>query len=52
MKGYELWRTLHLEDFFGVRLPLAGKGTDWEKVLRLLVIYRLLSRSERRLHRR
>ena len=48
----ELWRTLHLDDFFGARLPLNREGTDWEKVLRLLVIYRLLSPgSEWRLHR-
>jgi len=48
----ELWRTLQLDDFFGARLPLNREGTDWEKVLRLLVIYRLLSPgSEWRLHR-
>ena len=48
----ELWRTLHLDDFFGARLPLNREGTDWEKVLRILVIYRLLSPgSEWRLHR-
>jgi transposase len=48
----ELWRTLHLDDFFGARLPQSREGTDWEKVLRILVIYRLLSPgSEWRLHR-
>ncbi len=48
----QLWRTLHLDDFFGARLPLTREDTDWEKVLRLLVIYRLLSPgSEWRLHR-
>ncbi len=48
----QLWRTLHLEDFFGARLPLSREGTDWEKVLRILVIYRLLAPgSEWRLHR-
>lgn len=48
----ELWRTLHLDDFFGARLPLSREGTDWEKILRLLTIYRLLSPgSEWRLHR-
>jgi len=47
-----LWRTLKLDDFFGARLPLNREGTDWEKVLRVLVIYRLLSPgSEWRLHR-
>ena len=50
--GDELWRMLHLDDFFGARLPVSREGTDWEKVLRLLVIYRLLSPgSEWRLHR-
>ena len=48
----ELWRTLHLDDFFGARLPVSREDTDWEKVLRVLVIYRLLSPgSEWRLHR-
>ncbi|MDO8545053.1 MAG: IS1634 family transposase [Opitutaceae bacterium] len=48
----ELWRTLHLDDFFGARLPVSREDTDWEKVLRILVIYRLLSAgSEWRLHR-
>ena len=47
-----LWRTLHLDDFFGARLPVTREGTDWEKVLRVLAIYRLLSPgSEWRLHR-
>lgn len=48
----QLWRTLHLDDFFGSRLPVSREQTDWEKVLRILVIYRLLSPgSEWRLHR-
>jgi hypothetical protein len=48
----ELWRTLQLEDFFAARLPVSREGTDWEKVLRILTIYRLLSPgSEWRLHR-
>lgn len=48
----ELWRTLGLDDFFGARLPVSREDTDWEKVLRILVIYRLLSPgSEWRLHR-
>ena len=47
-----LWRTLHLDDFFGARLGVSREGTDWEKVLRILVIYRLLAPgSEWRLHR-
>ena len=50
--GDHLWRTLHLDDFFGARLPVSREDTDWEKVLRILVIYRLLSPgSEWRLHR-
>jgi len=50
--GDRLWRMLHLDDFFGARLPVSREDTDWEKVLRILVIYRLLSPgSEWRLHR-
>jgi hypothetical protein len=50
--GDELWRTLRLDDFFGSRLPATREGTDWEKVLRILVIYRLIAPgSEWRLHR-
>ena len=50
--GDQLWRQLHLDGFFGPRLPTSREGTDWEKVVRLLVIYRLLSPgSEWRLHR-
>lgn len=48
----QLWRALHLDDFFGSRMAVSREGTDWEKVLRILVIYRLLSPgSEWRLHR-
>ncbi len=47
-----LWRVLQLDDFFGARLSVSREDTDWEKVLRVLVIYRLLSPgSEWRLHR-
>lgn len=50
--GDHLWRTLHLDDFFGARLPVSREETDWEKVLRILVLYRLLAPgSEWRLHR-
>jgi transposase len=50
--GTELWSMLDLEAFFGSRLSVSREGTDWEKVLRILVIYRLLSPgSEWRLHR-
>ena len=48
----QLWRLLELDAFFGARLPVSREGTDWEKVLRILAIYRLLSPgSEWRLHR-
>ena len=47
-----LWRTLQLDEFFQARLPVSREGTDWEKVLRILVIYRLLAPgSEWRLYR-
>jgi hypothetical protein len=47
-----LWRELKLEEFFAARLGVSREGTDWEKVLRILAIYRLLSPgSEWRLHR-
>ena len=50
--GDHLWRTLHLDDFFAARLPISREETDWEKVLRIMAIYRLLSPgSEWRLHR-
>ena len=50
--GDELWRMLGLEKFFAPRLLVSREGTDWEKVLRILTIYRLLSPgSEWRLHR-
>ncbi len=50
--GDELWRTLGLDTFFASRLNRSREGTDWEKVLRILVLYRLLSPgSEWRLHR-
>jgi transposase len=48
----ELWRRLGLDGFFAERLPVSREGTDWEKVVRILAIYRLLSPgSEWRLHR-
>ncbi len=50
--GDELWRRLGLDGFFGERLAVSREGTDWEKVVRILAIYRLLSPgSEWRLHR-
>ncbi|MGH8017874.1 MAG: IS1634 family transposase, partial [Opitutaceae bacterium] len=48
----DLWRALQLDELFAKRLPVSREGTDWEKVLRIVVIYRLLSPgSEWRLHR-
>ena len=50
--GDQLWRDLQLDTFFAARLGSSRAGTDWEKVLRVLTLYRLLSPgSEWRLHR-
>jgi hypothetical protein len=50
--GDQLWSDLQLDTFFAPRLGCSREGTDWEKVLRLLTLYRLLSPgSEWRLHR-
>jgi len=50
--GDQLWRELQLDTFFAGRLGVSRAGTDWEKVLRVLSLYRLLSPgSEWRLHR-
>jgi transposase len=48
----QLWRELELDEFWGQRLPPSRKGTRWDEVLLILVVYRLLSPgSEWRLHR-
>ncbi|HEY3756544.1 MAG TPA: IS1634 family transposase [Opitutaceae bacterium] len=48
----QLWQKLRLDQFFGERLGDSREGTEWEKVVRILAIYRLLSPgSEWRLHR-
>ena len=50
--GDQLWRDLQLDTFFSARLGVSREGTDWERVLRLLTLYRLLSPGhEWRLHR-
>jgi hypothetical protein len=50
--GDTLWRELQLDSFFAARLGRSREDTDWEKVLRILVSYRLLAPgSEWRLHR-
>jgi hypothetical protein len=47
-----LWRDLHLDRFWGDRLPPSRKGTHWDQVLQVLASYRLISPgSEWRLHR-
>jgi hypothetical protein len=47
-----LWRQLKLDEFWGERLSRSRKGTRWDQVLLVLVVYRLLSPgSEWRLHR-
>jgi len=46
------WRQLGLDEFFAGRLGESREGTEWEKVLRTLVAYRLLAPgSEWKLHR-
>ena len=48
----QLWRQLELDEFWAERLPASRKGTRWDQVLLILVVYRLLSPgSEWRLHR-
>lgn len=48
----QLYRELGLDAFWAERLPPSRKGTRWDQVLQILVIYRLLSPgSEWRLHR-
>jgi transposase len=50
--GDQLWRELPFDTCFAARLGRSREGTDWEKVLRLLTLYRLLAPgSEWRLHR-
>jgi hypothetical protein len=47
-----LWRDLHLDRFWAARLPPSRKGTRWDRVLHVLVTYRLIAPgSEWRLHR-
>jgi len=47
-----LWEQLELDRFWLERLPKSRKGTRWDQVLFVLVVYRLLSPgSEWRLHR-
>ena len=48
----KLWQGLKLDEFWSERLPASRKGTCFDQVLLVLVVYRLLSPgSEWRLHR-
>jgi transposase len=48
----QLYQELGLDAFWAQRLPPSRKGTRWDLVLQILVVYRLLSPgSEWRLHR-
>jgi transposase len=48
----QLWRELELDEFWAERLAPSRKGTRWDQILLILVVYRLLSPgSEWRLHR-
>jgi transposase len=48
----ELWEQLGLDGFWAQRLPPSRKGTRWDWVLQILVVYRLLDPgSEWRLYR-
>lgn len=48
----ELWQQLGLDEFWQARLPDGREAVNWEKVLRLLVVNRLLDPgSEFHLHR-
>src|ERR1039457_5146998 len=50
--GLQLWGELEVDEFLGEGLPPSRKGTRWDQVLLILVVYRLLSPgSEWRLHR-
>ena len=48
----ELWRSLHLDEFWGPKLGVSREGTDWASLLQVSVAYRLIAPgSEWRLHR-
>jgi transposase len=50
--GAQLWEQLHLDRFWAERLPPSRKGTRWDWVLQILVLYRLIDPgSEWRLYR-
>jgi hypothetical protein len=48
----QLWQALQLDRFWADHLPPSRKGTQWDKVLQVLVSYRLIAPgSEWKLHR-
>ena len=48
----QLWSELQLDRFWSDRLPASRKGTRWDRVLQVLVSYRLIAPgSEWKLHR-
>lgn len=48
----QLWRELQLDRFWADRLPASRKGTRWDRILQVLVAYRLIAPgSEWKLHR-
>ncbi len=48
----QLWQALQLDTFWAARLSPSRKGTQWDRVLQVLVCYRLIAPgSEWKLHR-
>ena len=48
----QLWQALQLDRFWATRLPPSRKGTQWDQILQVLVVYRLIAPgSEWKLHR-
>jgi hypothetical protein len=39
----QLWRQLELDEFWAERLAPSRKGTCWDEVLLILVVYRVFS---------
>jgi hypothetical protein len=38
-----LWQGLRLDEFWAARLPASRKGTRWDRVLFVLVVYRMIA---------
>src|ERR1700722_3240332 len=48
----QLWQALQLDRFWATRLPPSRKGAQWDQILQVLVVYRLIAPgSEWKLHR-